>query len=205
MAQHAAPQPPVAERQGDEPREPSPPPIIEPPRRSPYSAKARIGRLIWGVVGATLWAWSPRFANPFRIALLRCFGATIGRGVVIDPSVRVEIPWNLTIGDHTRISRRAILYCLGPVTIGEGTLIGPHAHICAGTHDYTDPRFTLLRQPITIGSRCVIETAAFVAPNVTVGNGASLAPRASLYADAAPGVRYTGNPAKPASAGGSAG
>lgn len=168
----------------------------EPPRKSPYSLQAKIGRLLWGVTSVLLWSNTPRGASWFRVMLLRLFGAKVGRGVQIDPAVQIEIPWNLDIGDNVRVCRRAILYCLGPVRIGSGTLVGPYAHICAGTHDFTDPRFTLLRQPITIGSRCVIQTAAFVAPDVTVGDGAVLAPRACLYSDAEPGRRYGGNPAK---------
>lgn len=171
--------------------------VTEPPRKSPYSVQARIGRLLWGAVSFLIWSNIPNAAPGLRVLLLRCFGARIGRGVHLDRTVKIEIPWNLTIGDRVRVSRRAILYCLGPITIGEGTLIGPHAHLCAGTHDFTDPRFTLLRQPITIGRGCVIQTAAFVAPSTTVGDRAVLEPRACLYSDAEPGTVYEGNPAKP--------
>ena len=170
--------------------------VTEPPRKSPYSVRARIGRLAWGATSFLLWSNTPRAASGIRVALLRLFGAKVGRGVQLDPSVKVEIPWNLTIGDNVRVCRRAILYCLGPITIGDGTLIGPHAHLCAGTHDFTDPRFTLLRQPITIGRGCVIQTAAFVAPSTTVGDGAVLEPRACLYSDAEEGAIYEGNPAR---------
>jgi putative colanic acid biosynthesis acetyltransferase WcaF len=172
----------------------------EPPRVSPYSAKAKIGRVLWGVVSATLWRLSPRGLHGFRRSLVRVFGGRVGAGTRIDPSVRVEIPWNLTIGSGVRICEHAILYCLGPVAIGDGTLVGPYAHLCAGTHDYTDPRFTLLREPIRVGSGCALLTASFVAPGVTVGDGAVLRPRAGLYRDAEAGVVHAGNPAKPVEA-----
>jgi putative colanic acid biosynthesis acetyltransferase WcaF len=173
----------------------------EPPRVSPYSAKAKIGRVLWGVVSATLWRLSPRGLHGFRRGLIRVFGGRVGAGTRIDPSVRVEIPWNLTIGADVRICEHAILYCLGPVEIGGGTLVGPYAHLCAGTHDYTDPRFTLLREPIRVGERCALLTASFVAPGVVVGDGAVLRPRAGLYRNADPGAVYAGNPAKPVESG----
>lgn len=168
----------------------------EPPRVSPYSAKAKIGRVLWGLVSATLWRFSPRGLPGFRRLLIGLFGGRVGPGTRIDPSVRVEIPWNLTIGANVRVCEHAILYCLGPVTIGDGTLVGPYAHLCAGTHDYTDPRFTLLREPIVIGANCALMTASFVAPRVTVGDGVVLKPRAGLYRDGEPGKVYAGNPAK---------
>ena len=168
----------------------------EPPRVSPYSAKAKIGRVLWGVVSATLWRFSPRGLHGFRRGLIGLFGGRVGRGTRSDPSVRVEIPWNLAIGTNVRVCEHAILYCLGPVTIGDGTLVGPYAHLCAGTHDYTDPRFTLLREPIVVGSRCALMTASFVAPKLTVGDGVVLRPRSGLYRDAVPGRVYAGNPAK---------
>jgi len=184
------------ETESNKPEDPVPTPA-EPPRVSPYSAKAKIGRVLWGFVSASIWRLSPRGLHGFRRSLLRLFGGRVGAGTRIDPSVRVEIPWNLTIGANVRICESAILYCLGPVEIGDGTLVGPYAHLCAGTHDYTDPKFTLQRVPIRVGSGCALLTASFVAPGVVVGDRAVLEPRAGLYRDAEPGVVYSGNPAKP--------
>lgn len=126
------------------------------------------------------------------------FGARIGAGCAIHPSVHIEIPWNLNLGANVRVCERAILYCLGPVTIGEGTLIGPFVHICAGTHDYTSPSFTLLRSPIEIGAHCALLTASFVAPGVVVAPGTVLTPRAGLFKNSEPDTTYEGNPAKAA-------
>ena len=128
--------------------------------------------------------------------MLRRFGARIGRGVCIDPSVHIEVPWHLTLGDGVCVGPRAILYCLGQVEVGAGTLIGPLVHVCAGTHDYTDPRFPLIRSPIRIGARCVLQTAAFVAPGVTLGDGIILRERAGMYRSTDDVGVYMGNPAK---------
>jgi putative colanic acid biosynthesis acetyltransferase WcaF len=170
--------------------------VQEPTRRSPWSLRAKIGRVLWSTVAVTLWRWSPRPWNGLRRTLLRLFGATIGRRVAIDPTVRVEIPWNLTIEDDVRVCDGAILYSLGTISIGRGTLIGPFVHICAGTHDYSSPSFWLLRTPIVIESECVILAAAFVAPDVTVRERCVLRERCGVYADTEPGQVYEGNPAR---------
>src|SRR5436305_14797100 len=59
-------------------------------------------RALWTIVNALV------FLNPLLPAyrlkawILRMFGATIGRGVVIKPRVNIKYPWYLTIGDHSR-------------------------------------------------------------------------------------------------------
>jgi putative colanic acid biosynthesis acetyltransferase WcaF len=111
-------------------------------------------------------------------------------------AVRIEIPWNLEIGAETVVCRGAILYCLGKVTIGSRCLIGPFVHLCAGTHDYTDPKFTLLREPITIGDACVLMSDTFIAPSVTLAPGTVARPRAGIFKDTEAGRVYAGNPAK---------
>lgn len=155
-------------------------------------------RVLWALAYATIWRILP--ADTARARLLGLFGASIGPGVRIHRAVRIEIPWHLSIGSGTVVCRGAILYCLGKVTIGERCLIGPYVHLCAGTHDYTDPRFTLLREPITIGDDCVLMSDAFVAPSVTLAPGTVARPRAGIFKDTEAGRVYAGNPAKPADA-----
>ncbi|HTL81983.1 MAG TPA: colanic acid biosynthesis acetyltransferase WcaF, partial [Bacteroidia bacterium] len=42
----------------------------------------------------------------FKRFLLRSFGAKVGKGVVIKPSVNIKSPWLLEIGDHTWIGEK---------------------------------------------------------------------------------------------------
>ncbi|MAO22578.1 MAG: hypothetical protein CMJ35_10400 [Phycisphaerae bacterium] len=177
----------------------APPRVDEPPRKSPWSTKAKVLRLLWAVVEVTLWRYSPTPAWGFRRFLLRCFGARVGRGVRVHPSVKVIIPWNIDLGQGVVVYERAILYALGTITVGERSEIGPLAHICAGTHDYTSPAFTLLREPISIGKDCLIGIAAFVAPSIILADGTVLEPRSAMYSNSEEGCVYIGNPAKPVS------
>ncbi|MFK7759590.1 MAG: hypothetical protein AB8C13_06560 [Phycisphaerales bacterium] len=170
--------------------------LSEPPRKSPWSLKAKLIRTLWGVSELVFWKFSPAPMHSWRRAMLRFFGAKVGQSVRIHPSVKVVIPWNIQIGNNVIINERAILYALGQITIGESTEIGPLTHLCAGTHDYTDPKFTLLRKPITIGDHCILGASSFVAPDVTLARNTILHPRAAIYADTQPGAHYRGNPAK---------
>ena len=171
--------------------------VDEPPRKSPWSRKAKILRLLWAIAEISLWRFSPTPMWGFRRQLLRAFGARVGRGVRVHPSVKVIIPWNIELDDEVVVHERAILYALGTIRVGKRSEIGPLAHICAGTHDFTSPAFTLLRQPITIGDDCLIGIAGFVAPNIVLADRTILEPRSAIYANSEPATTYIGNPAKP--------
>ena len=114
----------------------------------------------------------------------------------IRETVHVEIPWNLSVGEHSAVGDHAILYCLGPVTIGRYVTISQYAHLCAGTHDTRDRAMTLLRPPITIGDDAWIATDAFVGPGVTIGARTILGARSSAFKDLPPDVVAVGNPAR---------
>ena len=101
------------------------------------------------------------------------------------------------MGEHSCLAEHVLVYNLGPVTIGDHTVVSQHAELCAGTHDYTSRVFQLLRPPIRVGSDCWIATDAYVAPGVTVGDRSVLGARSSVYKDMAPDMIYVGNPAKP--------
>jgi len=169
----------------------------EPPRRSSWSVKAKVTRVLWAFSEILFWRLSPPSMTGFRNTMLRFFGAKIGKGVRIHPSVKIVIPWNIKIGDRVTIHERAILYALGTIKIGSGSEIGPQVHLCAGTHDHTDPIFPLLREPITISERCILGAASFVAPNVVLADGTILHPRSAMYTNSKPNTQYRGNPAKP--------
>lgn len=163
---------------------------------SPYSTREKVGRLLWSIAQGTLFHLSFHNWYGLRNALLRRFGATVAPTARLRRTVRIEIPWNLTIGGNSSVGDGAKLYCLGPVTIGDHVTISQHAHVCAGSHDFTRPDMPLLRPPITIANDAWIAADAFVGPNVTVGEGAILGARGCAFKSLEPWSIYGGNPAK---------
>jgi putative colanic acid biosynthesis acetyltransferase WcaF len=163
---------------------------------SPYSRREKIARLVWAVVQGTVFRYSFTTWYGVRNRILRTFGATVHPTCRIRRTARFECPWNLTVGRNTAIGDGAIIYCLGPVTIGERVSISQYAHICAGTHDFTRPDMPLIRPPITIEDDVWIATEAFVGPNVTVGRSAILGARGCAFRDLEGGMIHGGNPAR---------
>lgn len=164
--------------------------------QSPWTTRQKLGRFAWYFVQATLFRLPLHNAYRWRALLLRAFGAKLARNVRVRRTVRVEVPWHLAIGEGTSVGDFAILYSLGPITIGRNVTISQYAHLCAGTHDFTTRAMTLVRAPITVGDDAWIAADAFIGPGVTVGARAVLGARASAFSDVPPDVIAVGNPAK---------
>lgn len=64
---------------------------------------------LWWLVQATLFRGSLHNAYGYRAALLRLFGAKIGKGVKIRPDAQFHFPWHVTIGDDAWIDHRRVL------------------------------------------------------------------------------------------------
>ena len=160
-----------------------------------WTRKELVGRLLWAAC-RPLFCLSPRLLWGWRSFLLRMFGAKIGKNVHIHPSVQIFIPWNLTIGDWSSVGFDALIYNLGPVTIGSKVTISQRAHLCAGSHDFRDPAMTLTKPPISIGDEAWICADAFIGPSVIVGSRSVVGARAVVVKDVAEGDIVGGNPAR---------
>lgn len=126
--------------------------------------------------------------------ILRLFGARIGKNVHVYPSVRISIPWNLYLADDCAVGDRAILYALGPITVGQRATISQGAHLCAGSHDTTRNDRPLIKPPIEIGQDAWVCADAFIGPGVSVGDRSIVGARAVAMKSVAPDCTVVGNP-----------
>jgi putative colanic acid biosynthesis acetyltransferase WcaF len=153
--------------------------------------------LLWQLVQNTLFAWSPRPCYGWRRLLLRLFGAQIGAAVRVRPSVRIEFPWRLAIGEHSSVGDDAWLYTLGEIRIGRGCVISQKAFLCTGTHDPDDPRMTLVVRPIIVGDGAWVGADVFVAPGVEIGELTVVGARSSVFRSMPPNMVCLGSPCQP--------
>lgn len=167
------------------------------PEASPWTFREKVGRALWMLVGRPIFRLSFHNWYGFRAWLLRMFGATVARGVAIRPTVNIEVPWMINIEDDATVGDYAILYSLGKIHIGKRSIISQYAHLCAGTHDYADHTFKLIRSPISIGDDVWVGADAFIGPGVHVDSLSVVGARSSVYKDAGPRQVFVGNPAKP--------
>lgn len=149
----------------------------------------------WWCVQATLFTWSPQFMYGWRAFLLRLFGAKIGKGVVIRPSVRITYPWKVAIGDYSWIGDDVVLYSLGQISIGSNSVVSQKSYLCTGSHDYASQTFDIYAKPITIGNGCWLATDVFVAPGMTIEDGCIVGARSSVFHSLPTYSLCRGNPA----------
>ncbi len=128
----------------------------------------RMKAIAWYLVNACFsnCNWNP--SSGIRIWLLRFFGAKIGRGVVIKPSVNIKYPWNLSIGDYSWIGENVWIDNLVQVTIGANVCISQGAMLLCGNHDYKSQNFDLIVQEITLEDGVWVGARAMVCPGVTI-------------------------------------
>jgi putative colanic acid biosynthesis acetyltransferase WcaF len=166
--------------------------------RLPHNFRGRPAWFVqlWWIVQATLFRCSPQFLYGWRRFLLRLFGAKIGEGVIIRPTVEITYPWKLTIGDYSWIGDYAALYTLGEIHIGDNACISQHCYLAGAGHDYTRTTFDMVEQRITIEPEAWLATGVFVAPGITVGRGAVVGARSVVVKDLPPMMICAGNPAR---------
>lgn len=163
---------------------------------SPHSLRNKIGRVLWGIVHATLFRPTPKVLHGWRCFLLRRFGAKIGRGVRVYPSAKIWVPWNLAMGDYSALSHDVDCYCVAPIHIGPHATVSQYSHLCAASHDLSCPHMQLIASPIRIEAGAWVCADVFVGPGVTIGEGAVAVARAVVVRDVEPWTVVGGNPAR---------
>jgi putative colanic acid biosynthesis acetyltransferase WcaF len=164
---------------------------------SKYSRAEQLRRIAWSL-GRWLIRLSPRPCFAWRRLVLRLFGARIGQHVHIYPSTHLYMPWNVQIGDWSALGDDVFIYSLGKVTIGQRVTVSYRAHVCAGTHDFSDPALPLLKPPVTLADDVWIGTDAFIGPGVTLGRGVIVGARAVVMKNVEPMLIVVGHPARSA-------
>ena len=150
---------------------------------------------LWRLVSLVLFQLCPVCLSPLKRAVLRWFGASVGRGVVIKPEVKITFPWKLTLGDHVWLGEECWLLNLAPITVASNVCISQRAFLCTGNHDYTSPTFDLITKPIRVEEGAWVGAGAFVGPGVSVGSHAVLAAGSVATGDLQSYGVYQGNPA----------
>lgn len=161
-----------------------------------FSLRNRVHRMIWNAAWFLLASWTPPALHAWRRGLLKAFGATINGRCDVRGSARVWYPPNLRMARGSLIAERVNCYNMAMISLDEDALVSQGAHLCAGNHDIDDPAFQLIARPITLRRQCWVATESFVAPGVTIGEGAVLGARAVAFRDLEPWTLYIGNPAQ---------
>jgi putative colanic acid biosynthesis acetyltransferase WcaF len=151
-------------------------------------------RLAWYATNALFFASCLPFSR-LKIALLRLFGARVGRGVVVKPRVNIKYPWLLEIGNHVWIGEHVWIDNLDRVTIGDHVCLSQGAMLLTGNHNYKRESFDLVVGPIVLENGVWIGAQSIVCPGVICRSHAVLSVGSVATKQLESYSVYQGNPA----------
>jgi len=153
-------------------------------------------RLAWFLLGLPVLRSALLPSSTVRRALLRTFGAKVGRNVVIKPGTRVKYPWRLSIGDDSWLGEDCWIENLADVSIGADVCVSQGAYICTGNHDRCDPAFGLVVKPVVLRDGSWVGARVTVCPGVEFGEGAMATAGSVVTRSISPWEIHSGNPAR---------
>jgi putative colanic acid biosynthesis acetyltransferase WcaF len=155
---------------------------------------SRLIEAVWYLFKCAFFLTALPFPSGIKVIILRCFGASVGRGVVIKPRVNIHFPWKLSVGNHTWIGEEVFILNFEPVTIGAHCCVSQRAFLCAGNHDYRQPDMQYRNRPIVIEDGAWIGAQAFVSPGVTIAMEAVITAGSVVTKNQPPKMVCGGNP-----------
>jgi len=162
---------------------------------SPHSLCNRLARVVWGVVWLLFYRPSPRMMHGWRRLLLRIFGARLHGKPRPYPSARIWAPWNLEMGHLSCLGDYVDCYCVDKVVLHAHALVSQYSVICTATHDHTQIDLPLVTAPVVVGERAWVCADVFISPGVSIGQGAVVGARSSVFRSIQPWTIAFGNPA----------
>lgn len=153
-------------------------------------------RILWYLINVLIFINPLNPISSIKVFFLRLFGAKIGKGVVIKPSVNIKYPWRLTIGDYTWIGENVWIDNLDNIEIGANCCISQGAMLICGNHNYKLPTFDLIIAPIKIEDGVWIGAKSIVCPGVTCKSHSVLTVNSVATHNLEPYSIFRGNPAR---------
>lgn len=152
-------------------------------------ARNRIGQLAYNMIITYI----P--SHTVRLAYLRLFGATIGKGSAIMLGTTILDIEFLTIGDCTAVGGRCLLDSRAGLYIGNNVTIASDVHIIGGGHDINHPDFLPVPIPTVIEDYVWIASRAMILPSL-IRRGAVVGAHSLVVKDVGELEVVGGSPAK---------
>jgi len=153
-------------------------------------------RALWLALNRVFLQTSVPWPSRAKAALLRAFGARVGRGVVVKPHVSVKYPWKLSIGDHAWIGEGVWIDSLAQVSIGANACLSQGVMIETGNHDWSSSSFDLVVREVAVEEGAWAAVRSLLLPGSRLRSHAVLGAGSVLSGDTEPYGIYVGVPAR---------
>jgi len=128
-------------------------------------------------------------------ALLRLFGAKVGKGVIIKPHVSIKYPWKLIIGDYAWVGESVWIDNLAQVTLGPHSCVSQGALLLCGNHNYKKTTFDLMVAEVVLEEGAWAGAKTVVCPGVRMKSHSLLTAGSIATTNLDSYSVYQGNPA----------
>jgi putative colanic acid biosynthesis acetyltransferase WcaF len=153
-------------------------------------------RMLWVLVSSVFFQNPIPKVSRFRAALLRAFGARVGKGVIFGRNVYISFPWRLAVGDHVWIGDDVGILSMGQVTIESNVCVARRCYLSTASHDFRRKDFKLKVAPILIRQGSWIAIGSLVVAGVTIGEGVVVSAGSVVLRDVPANCLVRGNPAQ---------
>lgn len=160
-----------------------------------YNPGSTFKRISWYLVSMLFFRTAFPWPTKIKVLLLRIYGAKIGKGVVLKPSILIKYPWFLSIGDFTWLGELVWIDNLVNVSIGSNACVSQGAMLLTGNHNYKKSSFDLMTKPIVLEDGVWIGARSTVCPGVKCGSHAVLSVGSVATSNLKTYSVYSGNPA----------
>jgi putative colanic acid biosynthesis acetyltransferase WcaF len=167
------------------------------PRSGLARGRSATVEALWYAIKCLVFLSALPYPSCFKCALLRLFGARVGRGIVLKPRVNIHFPWKLAIGDFAWIGEETFILNFEPVTVGSHCCVSQRAFLCTGNHDYRQQHMPFRNRPISLGDGAWVGAQAFIGPGVTIGTEAVVTAGSVATRNLPPEMICSGNPCCP--------
>ena len=136
-----------------------------------YSKTFVIKTFLWEIFSITIFRSKISIINNgTKSWILKNFGASLGKNLVIRRGVHIKFPWNLEIGDNVWIGEKVWIDNFSKVSIGSNVCISQGVKICSGNHNFKKDNFESIDSPITIRSNVWIGCFAIILPGSIINH-----------------------------------
>ena len=137
---------------------------------------------LWLVAELLLVTNPLQISSSLRAAVLRAFGAQVGRGVILRPRMRVKFPWKLSIGDRSWIGEGVWIHNQDHVTIGADVVLSQDTFLTTGSHRHRVD-MGLITRPVVVEDGAWITSRCVVLGGTHVGRSALVRPLSVVSGD----------------------
>jgi putative colanic acid biosynthesis acetyltransferase WcaF len=152
-------------------------------------------RILWFPVNAFIFNSVICPISSIKVILLRFFGAKVGKGVVIKPSVSIKYPWNLSLGNNVWVGENSWFDNLGKIAVGDNCCISQGALLLCGNHNFGKEAFDLMVKEIVLEDGVWIGAKSVVSPGVICHSHSVLTVNSVATTNLDAFSIYQGNPA----------